>query len=112
MEDQAISFSVFDPLSFLLPVVGPTFNELPENFQRVEEFNNSNTNHISSSAKKRKPKAPTMREEDWIPLQPRLLELYKLENRKVADIQEVIKKEFDVNLTYVSQYLVSFLANK
>jgi len=85
--------------SLSFPLTEPSFQLQLDNPLQPTQVSNANERSMPPPPKRRKAKAPTMREEDWKPFQPRIVQLYRNENQTVPKIQEIIEEEFGVKFT-------------
>jgi hypothetical protein len=82
-----------------LPFTNPP-SLLPINSITQQNYaDNANDHSMAPPPQRKRVKAPTMREENWKPLDPRITQLYEYEQQTVSLIQETIEKEFGIKLT-------------
>ena len=91
----------FGQLLLPAPTAESSFNMPPDNSQQVGRVRSAVEHSMAPPVKKRKPKARTMRKDDWKPFQPRIVELYSIENRNLSEIQAIVEQEFGEQFTYV-----------
>jgi Clr5-like protein len=90
----------FGESSLAFPPAMPGFQHQPDCnqpfMQRSEPME-----HSTSMPPRKRTKVSTMRVEDWKPFQPRIVELYTIDNRSIPEILDIMEEEFKKRFTYV-----------
>ena|SRR5436190_5575544 len=73
--------------------------------QVPSDSQNMMTTSMGPPSKPRKPKAPTLRADDWEPYKARIIELHIKQNLPLPEVRDTIKQEFNFKAEYVQSLI-------